>query len=143
MATGRIVVFKRRMRIQPLDVLMFKSGVPMNLTISGHHLDVSPALRAYVLSKLERVLRHFDQIIEVKVWLSVDNQSEKDQRQQAICSLRVKGNDLHVASRHADLYAAVDTLADKLDRKVVSYKSRVKGWRSQPWKRVESGLVIA
>lgn len=42
----------------------------MNLTISGHHLDVSPALRAYVVSKLERVLRHFDQVIHIKVLLS-------------------------------------------------------------------------
>ena len=42
----------------------------MNLTISGHHLEVSPALRAYVTAKLERVLRHFDQVIHVKVLLS-------------------------------------------------------------------------
>ena len=77
----------------------------MNLTISGHHLDVTPALREYVVSKLERIRRHFDQVVEVKVLLSVEKQKEKEKRQRAECSLRVKGSDLFVESTHADLYA--------------------------------------
>ena len=55
----------------------------MNLTISGHHLDVTPALREYVVSKLERIRRHFDQVVEVKVLLSVEKQKEKEKRQRA------------------------------------------------------------
>ena len=50
----------------------------MNLTISGHHLDVTPSLRAYVQSKLERITRHFDQVVGVKVLLSVEKQKEKE-----------------------------------------------------------------
>ena len=50
----------------------------MNLTISGHHLDVTPALRSYVTSKLERITRHFDQVVDVKVLLTVEKQKEKD-----------------------------------------------------------------
>lgn len=96
----------------------------MNLTISGHHLDVSPALRAYVVSKLERVLRHFDQVIHIKVLLSTQNESQKERRQRAECSIQVKGNALHAASKHFDLYAAIDELAGKLDRRVLSYKTR-------------------
>ena len=88
----------------------------MNLTISGHHLDVSPALRAYVLAKLDRVLRHVDQVIHVKVLLSTHNEAQKDGRQRAECSILVKGNALHAGSKHFDLYAAIDELADKLDR---------------------------
>ena len=45
----------------------------MNLTISGHHLDVTPALRAYVTTKLDRITRHFDQVVDVKVLLTIDN----------------------------------------------------------------------
>lgn len=97
----------------------------MNLTINGHHLDVTPALHQYVTSKLERITRHFDQVVDVKVILSVDNQTEKDLRQKAECNLHVKGKDLHAESQNADMYAAIDDLADKLDRQVLRYKDKV------------------
>ena len=54
----------------------------MNLKISGHHLEVTPALRAYVESKLERIKRHFDNVIDVTVTLSVDSLTEKEKRQR-------------------------------------------------------------
>jgi putative sigma-54 modulation protein len=97
----------------------------MNLTISGHHLEVTPALRDYVTSKLERIARHFDQVVDMRVLLTVDNMREKDLRQRAECSLHVKGRDLFAESSHFDLYAAVDELADKLDRQVGRHKTRV------------------
>lgn len=97
----------------------------MNLTISGHHLEVTPALRAYVTSKLERLVRHFDQVVDVRVILTVDNMKEKELRQRAECTVHVKGRDLFAESCHADLYAAVDELADKLDRQVGRHKTRV------------------
>lgn len=96
----------------------------MNLTISGHHLEVTPALRGYVTSKLERISRHFDQVVDIKVLLTVDNLKEKDQRQKAECNIHVKGKDLFAECAHADLYAAVDELADKLDRQVLRYKDK-------------------
>lgn len=107
----------------------------MNLTISGHHLDVTPALRNYVMEKLQRVLRHFDQVIDVKVLLSVHNESEKDKRQRAECNVRVKGSDLYAGSSHFDLYAAVDELVDKLDRKVVKHKTRLQERRGDSARR--------
>jgi putative sigma-54 modulation protein len=97
----------------------------MNLTISGHHLDVTPALRNYVTSKLDRITRHFDQLVDIKVLLSVEKQKEKERRQRAECNIHVKGNDLFAESTHADLYAAVDELMDKLDRQVVRHKDRL------------------
>ncbi|MGY8904832.1 MAG: ribosome hibernation-promoting factor, HPF/YfiA family [Burkholderiales bacterium] len=97
----------------------------MNLTISGHHLDVTPALRDYVTSKLDRINRHFDQVVDVKVLLSVEKQREKDRRQRAECNIHVKGSDLFAESAHADLYAAVDDLVDKMDRQVGRYKTRL------------------
>jgi putative sigma-54 modulation protein len=97
----------------------------MNLTISGHHLEITPALRSYVSGKLERVIRHFDQVLDVKVLLSVDNQKEKALRQRAECRISVKGGELFAESAHEDLYAAVDELVDKLDRQVVRHKSKL------------------
>lgn len=96
----------------------------MNLTISGHHLEVTPALRGYVTTKLERISRHFDQVVDIKVLLTVDNLKEKDMRQKAECNIHVKGKDLFAECANSDLYAAVDELADKLDRQVLRYKDK-------------------
>lgn len=96
----------------------------MNLTISGHHLEVTPALRGYVTSKLDRITRHFDQVVDLRVLLTVDNMKEKERRQRAECTLHVKGRELFAQSSQADLYAAVDELTDKLDRQVARYKTK-------------------
>ena len=61
----------------------------MNLTISGHHLEVTPAIKSYVESKVGRITRHFDQVVDVKVTLTVDATKDKDQSQKAECSLSV------------------------------------------------------
>ena len=114
----------------------------MNLTISGHHLDVSPALRAYVMAKLERVLRHFDQVLHVKVWFAQHNEAQKTRRQGVECSIHVKGNRLHAGSKQLNVYAAIDELVDKLDRQIVAHKTRIQGWRSLPLKR-ELSLTVA
>ena len=98
----------------------------MNLTISGHHLEVTPALRGYVTSKLDRITRHFDQVVDVKVLLTIDNMKEKDSRQRAECNVHVKGRDIFAESSHADLYAAVDELTDKLARQVARHKTKIK-----------------
>jgi putative sigma-54 modulation protein len=108
----------------------------MNLTISGHHLEVTPALRGYVTTKLERISRHFDQVVDIKVLLTVDNLKEKDQRQKAECNIHVKGKDLFAESAHADLYAAVDDLADKLDRQVLRYKDKAQDHHHDSAKRL-------
>ena len=97
----------------------------MNLTISGHHLDVSPALKEYVLAKLERVTRHFDQVVDVTVLLSIEKLTEKERRQKAEVTLHVKGKDLFAECASEDLYASIDQLMDKLDRQVVRHKSKV------------------
>jgi len=108
----------------------------MNLTISGHHLEVTPALRSYVTTKLDRIMRHFDQVVDVKVLLTVENQKEKEGRQRAECNIHVKGNDMFAESSHEDLYAAVDELVDKLDRQVVRHKSRTKDHHHEAPKRL-------
>ena len=108
----------------------------MNLTISGHHLEVTPALRSYVTSKLDRITRHFDQVVDVKVLLSIENQKEKEGRQRAECNIHVKGSDLFAESAHEDLYAAVDELVDKLDRQVVRYKDKLQAHHHDAAKRM-------
>jgi len=108
----------------------------MNLTISGHHLEVTPALRSYVTAKLDRITRHFDQVVDVKVLLSVGKQKEKERRQRAECNIHVKGSDLFAECSNQDLYAAVDELVDKLDRKVVRHKDKLKDHHHEAAKRI-------
>jgi putative sigma-54 modulation protein len=98
----------------------------MNLSLSGHHLDITPAIRAYVVNKLERLTRHFDHVIDVNVVLSVDKL-----RQQVTANLHIRGKDIHAECVEPDMYAAIDALADKLDRQVVKYKEKRNGQRHQ------------
>jgi putative sigma-54 modulation protein len=107
----------------------------MNLKISGHHLEVTPALRDYVRSKLERVTRHFDQVVDVNVLLTVENLKEKERRQKAEVNLHVKGRDIFMEQSHEDLYAAVDQLMDKLDRQVCKHKDRIHDHHHESGKR--------
>lgn len=99
----------------------------MNFKINGHHLEITPAISERVKSKFERILRHFDQVLAINVTLSVDNQKEKEKRQQAGVHIHLKGKDIFVEEHHEDLYAAIDGLVDKLDRQVLRHKSRAYG----------------
>jgi len=105
----------------------------MNLNVSGHHLDITPAIRGYVDSKLERITRHFDHVINAHVILSVDKL-----RQKAEVTLHVRGKDIHCESEQNDLYAAIDLLIDKLDRQVLRYKNRIAEKPHEALKRRES-----
>lgn len=91
----------------------------MNINITGHHVEVTPALREYAVGKLDRVIRHFDHVTSVHVILSVEKLMQK-----AEVTLHVKGKDIHADATDGDLYAAIDLLADKLDRQVLKYKGK-------------------
>jgi putative sigma-54 modulation protein len=108
----------------------------MNLTISGHHLELTPAIREYVETKLERIKRHFDHVIDVTVILAVEKLPEKEKRQKAEINLRLRGKDIHVESIAEDLYAAIDALIDKLDRQVLKYKTRIQDHQHEAIKRI-------
>ena len=113
----------------------------MNLTISGHHLEVTPALREYVLTKLDRVTRHFDQVVDINVLLSVEKLKEKERRQKAEVTLHVKGRDIFVENAHEDLYAAIDQLMDKLDRQVCRHKDKLQDHHHVSVKRSDATPV--
>jgi putative sigma-54 modulation protein len=91
----------------------------MNINITGHHVEVTPAIRDYVSNKLDRVIRHFDHVTSTHVILSVEKLKQK-----AEVTLHVKGKDIYADCTDADLYAAIDLVADKLDRQVVKHKEK-------------------
>lgn len=91
----------------------------MNLQLTGHHVEITPSIREYVVSKLERINRHFEQVIDVNVIMSVQ---KLDQKIEA--TVHLSGKDIHVECRDADMYAAIDGLVDKLDRQIIKHKEK-------------------
>lgn len=92
----------------------------MNLNLTGNHLDITPAIRDYVIAKLDRITRHFDHVIDVQVVMSVAKLRHKVE-----ANLHARGKDIHVEAVELDMYAAIDALVDKLDRQVVKHKEKL------------------
>ena len=91
----------------------------MNLPLSGRHLEITPAMHDYVTNKVGRITRHFDHVIDVSVILSVEKLEHRIE-----ASVHLSGRDIFVESHDADMYAAIDTLADKLDRQIIKHKEK-------------------
>lgn len=92
----------------------------MNLSLTGHHVDITPALRSYVDTKMERIKRHYSNITNAHFTLSVGKTEHK-----AEATLNVSGADLHAdATERDNMYAAIDGLTDKLDRLITKHKER-------------------
>jgi len=91
----------------------------MQLTLTGHHVDITPPLKSYVEKKLDRIVRHFDQVIDVHCVLTIEKLSHK-----AEATLHVRGSNIHADADESDMYAAVDVLTDKLDRLVKKHKEK-------------------
>ncbi len=92
----------------------------MQLNVTGHHVEITPALRDYVGSKLERLERLFDHVTNVHVVLSVEKL-----RHKAEATLSITGNNLFADAEEEDMYAAIDALADKLDRQIRKHKEKL------------------
>jgi len=97
------------------------AGGTVQVNVSGHHLEVTDALRSYVDTKLERLERHFDRITNVNVILRVEKQ-----RQKAEATIRISGGEVFADAEADDLYSAIDLLADKLDRQLIKRKEKSK-----------------
>lgn len=90
----------------------------MNLNLTGHHLDITPAIRDYVTSKLDRINRHFDHVIDVNVIMTVEKL-----KQRIEANVHVRGKDIFAeCGDQEDMYAAIDVLVDKLDRQILKHK---------------------
>ncbi len=93
----------------------------MRIEISGHQMDITPALREYAEQKLGKLAKHFEQHLDARMILSVDNLEHK-----AEATLNIPGKTLFADALAPDMYAAIDLLADKLDRLVIKQKEKVK-----------------
>ena len=93
----------------------------MQINLTGHHVDITDSLRNYVDTKFEKLERHFDHINNVHVILNVEKLSQK-----AEATMHLNGGEVFANSEHTDMYAAIDSLIDKLDRQVIKHKEKLK-----------------
>ena len=92
----------------------------MQLNVSGHHVEVTDSLRGYVESKIEKIERHFDLVSGVNCILTVEKLQHK-----AEATVRVNGGTIYADAIEEDMYAAIDGLVDKLDRRVRKHKEKL------------------
>ncbi len=92
----------------------------MRIETHGQQIEVTAALRDYVSSKLARLTRHFDQPLDVRTQLSIE---KPDHRAEA--TINVSGRTLHADASAENMYAAIDLLADKLDRLLMKHKEKM------------------
>ncbi len=92
----------------------------MQLSVTGHHVEITAALHSYIEKKLGRIVRHFDHVIDTHFVLTVEKLQHK-----AEATLRVRGETIHALASEGDMYAAIDALADKLERRVRKHKEKL------------------
>lgn len=93
----------------------------MQINLSGHHVEITDSLRDYVDTKFTKLERHFDHINNVYVILNVEKLNQK-----AEATMHLDGGEVFATSEHSDMYAAIDSLIDKLDRQVIKHKEKLK-----------------
>ncbi|MCB1559870.1 MAG: ribosome-associated translation inhibitor RaiA [Xanthomonadales bacterium] len=92
----------------------------MRIEITGHQIEVTPALREYVNTKFERLERHFDNLLDIHAILTVEKLEHK-----AEATIQLSGRTLFAEVQAENMYAAIDLLADKLDRQVIKHKEKL------------------
>ncbi len=92
----------------------------MQLNISGHHIEITPALKAHAQKKLQKIKQHFNQVININLLLEVDNGN-----QTAEATLHIGGYDLFAKAQSSDMYQSINSLVKKLDAQVIKYKNKL------------------
>ncbi|MFI4895309.1 MAG: ribosome hibernation-promoting factor, HPF/YfiA family [Steroidobacterales bacterium] len=98
----------------------------MQLSVTGHHVEITAAMRSYVEKKLDRIMRHFDHVIDTHFVLTVEKLLHR-----AEATLRVRGETIHALASEGDMYAAIDALADKLERRLRKHKEKLTDHHAQ------------
>ncbi len=105
----------------------------MQINLTGHHVDITEAMRNYVESRFERLARHLDHVLDAQVVLAVEKL-----RHSAEARIHVSGGTIHAEATEEDMYAAIDALSDKLDRQILKYKEKKNNYRGTTQKATES-----
>jgi len=106
----------------------------MQLNVTGHHVEVTAALKGYVEKKLDRIVRHSDHVMDVHCILTVEKLRHKAEATVKLC-----GGKVYADAVHDDMYAAIDALADKLDRGVKKHKEKLADHHAEEAQKGKNG----
>ncbi len=117
----------------------------MNFIISAHNVEVTPSMRGYTLNKLDRVTRHFNEVVRVCVQFTFNPHKDKEHRNTVAIDLHVKGRDFHVEHTNGDMYDVMEMVVRALDRKIVEHRKKLKRHRRENSynKRVFAAAIFA
>ena len=93
----------------------------MNVQLSGQQIEITNAIRTLVESKMKKLKKHFDSMVDIHVNLKVEKLN-----QTAEATIHVRGHTLFATARSEDMYAAIDALIGKLDRQILKHKEKLK-----------------
>ncbi len=96
----------------------------MQISVTGHHVDITDALRNHVEEKISKLKRHFDNVVDIHVILTVEKHEQK-----AEATVHVSGATLFAEDTQDDMYTAIDNMVDKLDRQIIKHKEKLKNHR--------------
>ena len=103
----------------------------MQINLTGKNIQITDPLRSYVVSKFERITRHFEEVIEINVVLDVEKFN-----QHAEATVKSRGKAIFAEAKQQDMYAAIDILIDKLDRQVLKHKEKIRDHHALPSKAI-------
>ncbi|MCD2450896.1 MAG: ribosome-associated translation inhibitor RaiA [Methylicorpusculum sp.] len=96
----------------------------MQISVTGHHIEVTESMRDYVETKFEKLERHFDNVTDVHVILTVEKLNQK-----AEATVQISGAKIFAEDTQEDMYASIDNLVDKLDRQILKHKEKISNHR--------------
>jgi len=92
----------------------------MQINLTGHHVEITSSLREYVNTKFAKLERHFDHINNAHIVLTVEKL-----KQSAEATLHLKGSEIFASAANEDMYKAIDSLIDKLDKQILKHKAKI------------------
>ncbi len=96
----------------------------MQVSVTGHHVEITDSLRNHVEEKISKLKRHFDNVVDIHVILTVEKHVQK-----AEATVHISGAKLFAEDSQDDMYTAIDNMVDKLDRQIIKYKEKLKNHR--------------
>jgi putative sigma-54 modulation protein len=93
---------------------------PYNVTITGRHVQITDAIKAYALEKLSKIDRFHDRIIDVIVTMDIQREDHRVDIQMKVNNIKIKAQ-----ATTNNMYASIDQAVHKLQSQLRRYKQRI------------------
>ncbi|HET7536812.1 MAG TPA: ribosome-associated translation inhibitor RaiA [Candidatus Didemnitutus sp.] len=111
---------------------MNNANHPHEIIVSGIHLELAPSLKYYAREKMERLFRHDEHIVRIRIELACDRTHDKEHKFIAKARVEIRGPDLICSAESEEMHKSVDLLVDKLDHVLRKRHNHHKEKRNHP-----------